>query len=329
MRAKNTGNPFLLSAHEPNSPPRQSRSCGSVAEFSELGGRILSKAKTRGMNDGQKDRNCCALCLANERCEFWERSSEECFLKREFEGKFLKSSHLESASNDGKGEDGEDGEDELEDSPAATSGEFRFQKVHAVDVYAAPPVEGGRGESGNGVEAQRRGGFVNQANSGVWFVRSGHVMDGGGSGEVLASLLGEMAFRRGLRVLTHRACYAEADNQLGQSSCDCPRLVSLSDLPAKDPAAKLGSYADPWITFPDAAHGLHQYQIILSAMFYHPELQAPFLTHEASHRKVKCCALTATDVSVFDVLILLFILLTPPSTDHAPDGSPQQNHLGL
>ena len=94
---------------------------------------------------------------------------------------------------------------------------------------------------------------MNTGHSGVYFVRTGHSLDNDGSGEVLAHLLSEMAFRRGLRVLAARDCYQQRDNPLGASSCRCPRLVALRSLPAKDPAAKLGARADPWVTFPDVS----------------------------------------------------------------------------
>ena len=80
---------------------------------------------------------------------------------------------------------------------------------------------------------------VSTGHSGVYFLRTGHSLDNGGSGEVLAHLLSEMAFRRGLRVLSARDCYQQRDNPLGASSCRCPRLVALRSLPGKDPAAKL------------------------------------------------------------------------------------------
>ena len=201
------------------------------------------------MNEGQRDRSCCSLCLSDSRCEFWERVGDECSLKRNFMA-YSPSSLLESpATNDvaaegAHGSSGQGNERSAHIPAAETNGFVRWRS----DVES-----GGVERGGNGQPPPPRSGFVSTGHSGVYFLRTGHSLDNGGSGEVLAHLLSEMAFRRGLRVLSARDCYQQRDNPLGASSCRCPRLVALRSLPGKDPAAKLGARADPWVTFPDVS----------------------------------------------------------------------------
>ena len=88
-----------------------------------------------GMNEGQRDRSCCSLCLSDSRCEFWERVGDECSLKRNFMA-YSPSSLLESPVTNDVAAEGAHG--------SSGQGKAQLATDAGIDLYAAAARTGAK-----------------------------------------------------------------------------------------------------------------------------------------------------------------------------------------